>query len=122
MKKRNTSMSPPDVWRTRTGPRLSPGRRLLLACLFFISIKNASCAAPVAGTPEEIVSRLQQAIDRASEQGNYQRVQTLRLELAQHYVSTSAYALAARQYELLLASRPSRKERVAFFHRARQDA
>src|SRR5580692_6128266 len=85
----------------------------LIFLQFPYGVSSAS-AAPVAGTPEEITSRLQQAIDRASEQGNYQHVQALRLELAQHYAGTGSYALAARQYELLLASRPSRNERVSF--------
>jgi tetratricopeptide (TPR) repeat protein len=72
-------------------------------------------STPVAGTSEEMTSRLQRAIDRASEQGNYSHVQSLRIELAHHYASLSQYALAARQYELILASRPRRKERVSYF-------
>jgi tetratricopeptide (TPR) repeat protein len=76
---------------------------------------HGATAAPVAGTAEEIVSRLQHAIDRASEQGNYSHMQALRLELAQHYTDTREYGLAARQYELLLASRPARHERVRYF-------
>jgi len=90
-------------------------RNVIFGVLVVSCIALRAGAVPVAGTPEETTSRLQRAIDRASEQGNYQHVQSLRLELAEHYAGTGAYALAARQYELLLASRPSRRERVAFF-------
>jgi len=75
----------------------------------------AAAAAPMAGTREEVTLRLERAIDRASEQGNYRHVQTLRLELAEHLSSMGSYAAAARQYELLLASRPSRRDRVRYF-------
>ena len=85
-----------------------------LIALMILSLAAVVRAAPVAGTPEEISGRLERAIDRASEQGNYQHVQTLRLELAEYYAGSGAYALAGRQYELLLASRPGKKERVAF--------
>jgi tetratricopeptide (TPR) repeat protein len=70
--------------------------------------------APVAGTAEEVTHRLQHSIDVASERGNYSQLQSLRLELAQHYAAIGSFALAARQYELLLASRPGRHERVDF--------
>ena len=72
-------------------------------------------AGPVAVTNETQALQLEQAIDRASEQGNYSHVQELRLELAKHYASTAEFGSAARQYELLLASRPSRHERVGYF-------
>jgi tetratricopeptide (TPR) repeat protein len=72
-------------------------------------------AVEVAGTFEESASRLERGIDQASEQGNYERVQTLRLELAERCAAAQRYAEAARQYELLLASRPSRRQRVEMF-------
>src|SRR5262249_26539688 len=75
----------------------------------------AATPVPVAGTSEEITNRLQREIDRASEQGNTTHVQTLRVQLAKQYGSIQQYALAARQYELILAARPSRHERVDFF-------
>jgi tetratricopeptide (TPR) repeat protein len=76
--------------------------------------KAPTGAAAVAGTTEDISARLQRSIDKASERGQYRAVQDLRLELAEHYKRQSAYAFAARQYELLLASRPSRRERVSY--------
>jgi tetratricopeptide (TPR) repeat protein len=80
-----------------------------------MNLAPAMAAAPVAGTVEEITVRLQRSIDRASERGNYRQVQALRLELAQRYGAAGAYAQAARQYELLLASRPSKRDRVNYF-------
>src|SRR5258708_7933209 len=88
------------------------GLCLLLLASFALPVR---AAAPVAGTAEEVASRLQRSIDRALEQGHYEYVQTLRQELARHYAAAGAFALAARQYELLLSSRPSRRERVAYF-------
>jgi len=81
--------------------------------LILLSLAVPAGAAPlVAGTAEEVVTRLQRSIDRASEKGQFRQVQTLRLELAQHYTASGAFALSARQYELLLASRPSKRDRV----------
>lgn len=71
-------------------------------------------ASPVAGTSEDVVHRLERAIDRALERGHYRQLQTLREELATYYESQRIYGLAARQYELLLASRPSRRDRIEY--------
>src|SRR4051812_23059135 len=79
------------------------------------ALPSSRVGGPVAGSFEEVTNRLEREIDRASEQGKYSSVQALRLELAQHYAAKGAYARAARQYELLLASRPSRSERVSYF-------
>src|SRR5205823_13628385 len=59
--------------------------------------------------------KLQQEIDEASEQGKFSYVQKLRLDLAEHFAATGDYADAARQYELILASRPGRSQRVKYF-------
>ena len=63
----------------------------------------------------EKIDRLQRSIDGASELGNFSRVQTLRLELAEYSRQINDFATAARQYELLLASRPPRSDRVKYF-------
>src|SRR5262245_54385453 len=68
---------------------------MLLVCVLAMPLR---AAGPIAGTAEDITNRLQKAIDRASEQGNYSHVQILRAELADHYASNGVYALAARQY------------------------
>jgi tetratricopeptide (TPR) repeat protein len=60
------------------------------------------------------VGILQRQIDDAAEHGNFARVQLLRLQLAETFRDSSDYVQAARQYELLLASRPSRSERVSY--------
>src|SRR5262245_24125065 len=82
--------------------------------VLLMSLAGSVLAGPMAGTTEEISLRLERAIDRASEQGNYRHVQVLRLQLAKHLANTEAYAEAARQYELLLASRPSKRDRVRY--------
>jgi tetratricopeptide (TPR) repeat protein len=56
-------------------------------------------------------------IDRASEKGDMDVAQNLRGKLADYAAETGRYTLAARQYELLLATRPHRKERVRLFTR-----
>jgi tetratricopeptide (TPR) repeat protein len=86
---------------------------LLAVC--FCAGPAIAAAPPVAGTVEDITIRLQRSIDRASERGNYRQVQALRFELAQRYAAAKAYGQAARQYELLLASRPSKRDRVSYF-------
>ena len=59
-------------------------------------------------------------IDRSSEKGDFGTVQDLREKLADYAAGTGRYDLAARQYELLLATRPGRKERIRFFTRLGQ--
>jgi tetratricopeptide (TPR) repeat protein len=54
-------------------------------------------------------------MDRASEKGDFSTVQTLRSQLADYEAQVGRYDLAAGQYELLLAARPSRKERIHFY-------
>ena len=59
--------------------------------------------------------QLQSAIDHASEEGRLDEVNALRLELARQATAKGFYFDAARQYELLLAARPSKKARVRLF-------
>lgn len=83
--------------------------------LLGLAVLPARAATLVAGTFEEGVSRLEQAISRASERGDFPLVQSLRLDLAKRYAGAQRYVEAARQYELVLASRPSRRQRVELF-------
>jgi tetratricopeptide (TPR) repeat protein len=77
---------------------------------------SAALAAHAGTVPFETTERqLESAIDRASEQGHFDEVGALRLELARQATARGFYFDAARQYELLLAARPSRKERVRLF-------
>lgn len=70
-----------------------------------------------AETPRPRVEPLQRGIEKASELGQFARVRALRLELAEELDRLGERAGAARQYELVLASRPSRRERVKLFVR-----
>jgi len=72
-------------------------------------------AAPSA-IPEDLkIEGLLTRIDRSSEKGDFSEVQELRVKLADYAASVHRYDLATGQYELLLASRPGRKDRVRFF-------
>jgi tetratricopeptide (TPR) repeat protein len=66
-------------------------------------------------TKKERIRGWQEAIDRASEAGETARVNALRRELAHYAEGVGEYVQAARQYELLLALRPPRRERVRLF-------
>lgn len=68
-----------------------------------------------AETVQQRMDRLERGIDIASELGRFDRVQFLRRELASEAARAGSTALAARQYELLLASRPPKRERVKLF-------
>lgn len=68
-----------------------------------------------AETLQQRLDGLQHGIDSASELGRFDRVQALRLDLAREAAGAKRYALAARQYELLLAARPGKRERVKLF-------
>ena len=61
------------------------------------------------------IAGLQARIDQLSEKGDYATVFQLRKQLADYAAGNGKYELAARQYELLLASRPPRAERVKLF-------
>src|ERR1043166_9578388 len=81
--------------------------RLSIALMGLLLTAHANADSPV-----ERIQRLQGDIDRASERGAFTRVQTLQTELAQVSAESGAFSVAARQYELLLAARPSKWERV----------
>ncbi len=84
--------------------------------LFWKVAVLALTVGPVSGAVvDEKTVRLEQKIEHASELGAYSEVQELRVELARYSANLGHYVEAARQYELLLASRPSRRERVKFF-------
>ena len=53
-------------------------------------------------------------IDRASEKGDFGTVQNVRMRLADYAAAVGHNDLAARQYELILASRPGRADRVRY--------
>ena len=57
---------------------------------------------------DQTITRWLADIDRSSEKGDFEMVQTLRMRLADYAAGTQRYDLAARQYELLLAARPHR--------------
>jgi tetratricopeptide (TPR) repeat protein len=54
-------------------------------------------------------------IDRSSEKGDIDTVLDLRTKLADYAASQGLSDLAARQYELLLATRPGKRSRVRFY-------
>ncbi len=61
---------------------------------------------------QQKIDTLSTQIDSASERGDYTNVQQLRLELATWATGAGFEEIAARQYELLLAARPRKTERV----------
>src|SRR5258708_7790397 len=69
----------------------------------------------LAQTQDEKAMRLEDRIEKASERGSFSLVLELRLQLAEHLESTGHYADAAREYQLLLATRPPKHERVRLF-------
>lgn len=87
--------------------------RILIIFTLTSTFSGVPQAAPVAADPTMI--RLEDAIRRYSEDGRLAELRAARLELARHARDAGAYLTAARQYELLLASRPPRHERVRFF-------
>src|SRR5262249_26090503 len=53
-------------------------------------------------------------IDHASEKGDFEAVQIIRMRLADYAAVVGRNDLAARQYELILAARPGRADRVRY--------
>jgi tetratricopeptide (TPR) repeat protein len=90
----------------------------LLSVLCIAASGLAATGGPAPEDPE--IEGLLSRIDRLSEKGDLDTVQNLRGKLADYAAETGRYDLAARQYELLLATRPRRKERVRFFTRLGQ--
>jgi tetratricopeptide (TPR) repeat protein len=67
------------------------------------------------GSEDPKITRWLLDIDHYAEKGDYGVIQDLRAKLADYAGATGRYDLAARQYEILLASRPGRLERVKTF-------
>jgi len=81
--------------------------------LFFVAV---FMSVPLRAEPQgEKAIRLEGQIEKASEKGSFSVVQGLRLQLAENLEAMGRYADAAREYELLLASRPPKHERVKYF-------
>jgi tetratricopeptide (TPR) repeat protein len=86
----------------------------LWVLLMSLGMSVTGAGMPVAGSSDDVIRRLERDIDRASERGRSKEIQSLREQLAKNYIAQSQYGLAARQYELLLASRPSRRDRIQY--------
>jgi tetratricopeptide (TPR) repeat protein len=89
------------------------GRNLFLAALMGTGFSVSRPAR--AETPQDKIARWEQSIARASEAGNFSTTQAQRRQLAAYCASIGDYATAAKHYELLLASRPGKRERVSYF-------
>jgi len=87
-------------------------KAFLLSCFLALRMTSPAFAQVV---EDQKIEGLLSRIDRSSEKGDLGTVQDLRGKLADYAAGTGRYDLAARQYELLLATRPRRKERVQFF-------
>src|SRR5438445_730092 len=66
-------------------------------------------------TEDQKITHWLSEIDTSSERGDFGVVQEIRARLADYAAGIGRYDLAARQYELLLAARPGRVERVKIF-------
>ena len=66
------------------------------------------------GSADAKISTALTEINAASERGDFGEVQTQRTKLGEYAGSVGQFELAARQYELLLAARPGRSDRVRF--------
>lgn len=82
-----------------------------------VSAVEPAAAIGGAETHDQRIGRWLSEIDRASEKGDFGHVQELRLKLAEFAAGIGRYDFAARHYELLLAARPRRSERVKLFVR-----
>lgn len=63
------------------------------------------------------IAQLINDIDQASEKGDYSRIQLLRSRLADYAADVKRYDFATQQYELLLAGRPRKADRIRYFVR-----
>ena len=82
---------------------------------FAASLVGGVLFAAVPAPEDQKIEGWLSRIDRLSEKGDFDTVLDLRTKLADYAAGAGRYELAARQYELLLATRPRRKERVRFF-------
>jgi tetratricopeptide (TPR) repeat protein len=88
---------------------------LLLGVFLFAPAHPARAAE----TPEDQrVSAALGDINRAMERGELDVVQTRRLKLGDYAAGIGRYDVAIRQYELVLATRPPKSERVKYFTQA----
>src|SRR5258708_2355343 len=98
---------------------MKQGQRLsyfMLLCAFSMpALLTKQSFAERAEDPR--ITSLMSEIERESEGGNFEKVQTLRMRLADYAARITRNDLAARQYELLLAARPGRADRVRYFTR-----
>ena len=93
-------------------------RRILLVGCWVGLIGAPARAAAIAGDPK--AATLEESITKASEQGHFEEVEVLRLQLADRYADLHRIPEAISEYELLLASRPSKAKRVRYFTRLGQ--
>ncbi len=92
----------------------------LLSVWAFAGMLVLFLAAPRAfaeSVEDQQISRWLSEIEDSSEKGNFDNVQIVRMRLADYAATVGRYDLAARQYELLLAARPGRADRVRYFTR-----
>jgi tetratricopeptide (TPR) repeat protein len=89
---------------------ISSGRLTMLVLLFSASVWAAG-QTPADPKIEDWLKK----IDHYSEKGDLGTVQELRAKLADYAAAAGRYDLAEGQYELLLATRPGRSDRVRFF-------
>ena len=70
--------------------------------------------AESASVDDQKIAGWQSDIEHASEKGDYSAVQNVRMRLADYAAVIGRNDLAVRQYELILASRPGRADRVRY--------
>ena len=68
--------------------------------------------------PQDVnITQMLADIEGASERGDFEKVQILRMRLADHSAKIGQHELAVRQYDLLLAGRPGKADRVRYCKR-----
>jgi tetratricopeptide (TPR) repeat protein len=87
---------------------------LLLSLMIVLTMQPRAFAE---GAEDQKITHWLSDINHASEKGDFDTVQSLRMNLADYAADIGQYDLAAAQYELLLAGRPRRADRVRYFTR-----
>jgi tetratricopeptide (TPR) repeat protein len=95
---------PPVVWRAAFAGMT----------IFLFVLSGWAADAPALAEDSKIAQWINQ-IDRSSESGDFNAVQAIRMKMADYAAQEGRYDFAAGQYELLLAARPGRAERVRVF-------
>src|SRR5258708_2591060 len=90
-------------------------KQLFIFIVAFMAVQAPRAFAENAA--DQQITRWLSEIDQSSEKGDFSTVQIVRMRLADYAASVGRYDLAARQYELLLAGRPGRADRVRYFKR-----